>query len=116
MTIKVGDEVQVYYGSENGWSDTLYTVLAIQDHDYGFVSNERKWAVVAFKSDIPTVHKLCNVRKKQAIVEVTVDGVVGKDGNVFLRGDLWGSGIPVQVTFTKVDGVISLDYPYTVRK
>ena len=72
--IKVGDEVEVFNDFTSEWEEG-YTVLAIQDKDQD--NPQRKWYVVAFKSDIPQSIKFKNVRKakpKPVVKEVVIFG------------------------------------------
>jgi hypothetical protein len=117
MTIKVGDQVQISYDDGHSWGSTPHTVLAIQDCDYNYPSEKRKWAVVAFKSDRPSVHYLKDVRKLPVIEVVTIDMAMSQEGGLYFVENLFSTDTtPVKVSFTKVDGVISLDHPYTVTK
>lgn len=112
MTIKVGDKVNVRYSSNEDFEDTEYTVLAIQDCD---VNLHRKWAVVAYMSDIPQVHRLDNVRKVSEIEQVTLAAILLEDGSIIVgSGSAYQRG--VTITYTKVDGVVDLTYPYTVER
>jgi hypothetical protein len=119
MTIKVGDEVQVYFGPDRSWSNNTYTVLVIQDCDNALSSEDRKWAVVAYKSDIPQVFKLKHVRKPSVVERVTLQGCMDKHGALYVGlGDIamTESDTLVEVYCTKVDGNVDLSYPYTVLK
>jgi hypothetical protein len=116
MTIKVGDMVQVHQG-ERGWSTTHYRVLAIQDRDPANISS-RKWAVVAYLSDIPKVHYLHDVRKVPVTNRVVKQGVMVEDGSIILNhGVLYPElHTAVEVHCTEVDGVVDLTYGYSVSK
>lgn len=115
MTIKVGDEVQVFRGSY-GWDSLVYTVLAIQDCDPQNIP-ERKWVVIAFKSDIPKVYHLYEVRKVPTTKVVVKNGVMDQNGSVYINEGILGlTDVPVRVHCTEVDGVVDLTYPYTVER
>ena len=115
MTIKVGDKVNIRYSQDEPFMDTEYTVLAVQDCDCSYPSQERKWAVVAFKSDIPHVHKLYNVRKVSKVEQVTVDAILLDDGSAIVGAQHPDFHRKVTITYTTVDGKIDLTKPYTIK-
>lgn len=117
MTIKVGDKVNIRHSCSESFGDMEYTVLAIQDCGYDYPPEERKWAVVAFKSDMPHVHNLYNVRKVSEIEEVTVGGILLDDGSIIAGIVGLNSAYQrrVTITYTKVEGKIDLTKPYTVK-
>ena len=105
VEIKVGDEVEVFNDFTSKWEEG-YTVLAIQDKDQD--NPQRRWYVVAFKSDIPQSIKFKNVRKakpKPVVEEVVMWG--GMLETKPLKANFCSADFPGdthKITFNLVDG------------